>query len=186
MKYWTRLTSGMIAWSKDLQLLLVSKWKHESWLEELWSPKICSCRQFESAKVWKWNWKCESWLGEWWRGPKIGSCLPLRTTPRQDQSRFRSNQSQSKIPANFNLTESVQDTTQPMCIGIFKRENSILIRIVTNLGVADGAVASLSSYAGSVILVREVESARVVVRLDESCRPWDFFVFTSVLCNWSN
>jgi len=39
------------------------------------------------------------------------------------------------------------------------------------LGVADGAVASLSSYAGSVILVREVESARVVVRLDQSCRP---------------
>ena len=58
-----------------------------------------------------------------------------------------------------------------LCIGIFKRENSILIRIVTNLGVADGAVASLSSYAGSVILVCEVESARVVVRLDESCRP---------------
>ena len=72
---------------------------------------------------------------------------------------------------NLNLTESVQDTTQPICIGIFKRENSILIRIVTNLGVADGAVASLSSYAGSVILVCEVESARVVVRLDESCRP---------------
>ena len=58
-----------------------------------------------------------------------------------------------------------------MCIGIFKRENSILMRILTNLGVADGAVASLSSYAGSVILVRKVESPRVVVRLDQSCRP---------------
>ena len=67
------------------------------------------------------------------------------------------------------IQESVQDITQPVT-GIFKRENSILVRILTNLGVADGAIASLCSYAGAVILVGEVESAGVVVRLDESCR----------------
>ena len=62
------------------------------------------------------------------------------------------------------IQESVQDFTQPVT-----GENSILVRILTNLGVADGAIASLSPYAGAVILVGKMESAGVVVRLDESC-----------------
>ena len=84
-------------------------------------------------------------------------------------------ETQNLNESNFFWITNLFDTESDIIkkVDKFQNQNATFFfeEILTNLSVADRAISPLSPYAGAVILVGEVESARVIVRLDESCRP---------------